>query len=102
MAFPEGDFRKALDAFSLHLREMGYVQSWMFMRRKPHQDYDNRPPNAPFSVSITFADMATAQACYDYVSENNEPLRSLHQAVFSKVVKSTASFVLLEEVMPQA
>ena len=100
-AVSEGDFKQAFDSFSLHLREMDYVQNWTFMRRKPHDGYDNRSPNGPFSVSIDFADMATAQACYDYVAANNEPLRSLHRAVFSKVVKSTTSFVLLEEVSPE-
>ena len=100
-AIPEGDFKKAFDSFSLHLHGLGYVQSWSFKRRQPHDGYDNRPPNGSFSVSVNFANMVTAQACYDYVAANNEPLRSLHRAVFSKVVKSTTSFVLLEEVAPQ-
>ena len=93
-----GAYRDALDAFCRHLRDRGYVLSWAFMRRSPHPGYDRNPPETAFHVSIDFPDCATAEACYRYVAADEEPLRTLHRTMNSKVVAATTRFFLFEAV----
>jgi hypothetical protein len=92
---PDG-YRAAFEAFCCHLRDQGYVAGWAFMRRSPHPGYDRDPPETAFAVSIDFPDRARAEACYRYVAADQEPLRTLHRAMNSKVVAATTRFFLLE------
>ncbi|GAB2175499.1 DUF6614 family protein [Dongia sp. agr-C8] len=93
-----GEYRAAFEAFCQHLRGQGYVTGWSFMRRSPHAGYDRRPPGAAYHVGIDFPDRSRAEACYRYVAANDEPLRSLHVAMNTKVVAATTQFFLLEAV----
>jgi hypothetical protein len=92
----DADFRAAYDAFGEHLRSLGYVVSWRFMRRSPHDGYDARPPEQPFYVSMDFPDIEAARACYRYVEADEEPLKTLHRAVNRKV--HTTQFFLCEDI----
>jgi len=93
-----GAYRAAFDAFCLHLQEQGYVTGWSFMRRSPHSGYDRNPPETEHYVSMDFPDRARAEACYRYVAANEEPLRTLHRTMNSKVVPTTTRFFLFEAV----
>ena len=89
-------YRAAFDAFCAHLQEQGYVTRWSFMRRSPHPSYDRNPPESAFYVSIDFPDRAQAEACYRYVAADEEPLRTLHRTMNTKVVPTTTQFFLFE------
>jgi uncharacterized protein DUF6614 len=92
----EVEFRRAFDAFSIHLQQQTLLVGWRFMRRKPHEGYDRLPPATPYYVSVEFSDRAQAEACWAYVEEDAEPLSALHRAVNSKV--RNASFFLCSDV----
>lgn len=56
-----------------------------FMQRQAHDGYNSRPPSTRFYVSMEFMDMDYAQRCWDYIEAKDEPIDSLHTAVFSKI-----------------
>jgi len=93
----EAAYGAAFAAFCRHLQDQGYVRRWQFMRRSPHPGYDRNPPETGFYVAVDFPDRAAAEACYRYVAANEEPLRSLHVAMNSKVVAATTRFFLFED-----
>ena len=80
-----GAFRESFDLFSEHLKATEMVLGCRFMRRQAHDGYNADPPLTQYYVSMEFTDMDYAERCWDYVEENNEPLKSLHTAVFSKI-----------------
>lgn len=84
----EGEFRQSFELFSEHLNATGMVLSCRFMRHQAHDGYNARPPLTHYYVSIEFMDMDYAERCWNYIQENNEPLKSLHTAVFSKIQNS--------------
>jgi hypothetical protein len=91
-----GGYRDAFEAFCHHLQAQGYVTAWSFMRRSPHPGYDRNPPETTYCVSIDFPDRARAEACYRYVAADQEPLRTLHRTMNSKVERTTTRFFLCE------
>lgn len=91
-------YHDAFEAFCRHLQAQGYVTAWSFMRRAPHPGYDRNPPETLYYVSIDFLDRDTAEACYRYVAADEEPLRTLHRTMNSKVVPATTRFFLFEAV----
>jgi hypothetical protein len=91
-------YHAAFDAFCRHLETQGYVTGWSLMRRSPHAGYDRNPPETAFHVRMDFPDRKTAEACYGFVAADEEPLRTLHRGMNSKVVASTTRFFLLESV----
>ncbi|MEM6988724.1 MAG: DUF6614 family protein, partial [Pseudomonadota bacterium] len=48
------DFKAAYDAFSAHLRALGFVHTWRLMRRCPHPGYDTHPPPTEFVADLVF------------------------------------------------
>jgi len=93
-----GAYKAALEAFCIHLREQGYVTGWSLMQRAPHPGYDRNQPETAYYVSIDFPDRDAADACYRYVAADEEPLRTLHRVMNSKVVPTTTRFFLFEAV----
>jgi hypothetical protein len=91
-----GGYQEDFEAFCLHLQEQGYVTRWSFMRRSPHPGYDRNPPETMFYVSVDFPDRERAEACYRYVAADQEPLRTLHRTMNTKVVPTTTRFFLFE------
>lgn len=89
-------FRTAFDAFSQHLKETGFLESWRFLVREPHSGYDARPPDVGFLVEMTFRDADQAERCYAYVEEDREPLQTLHRNVNRQSVDT--HFALYREV----
>ena len=92
----EGEFQRSFELFSAHLKELGMLVSWRFMQHQEHQGYNADPPTTRFYVLNEFTDMQQAEQCWDYVEKNDEPLKSLHSAVFSKIRNS--SFFLASDI----
>jgi hypothetical protein len=88
----ESAFRLAFDAFVAHLVGQGYARCGRLMRRKPLEGFGKRLPDFTFYAAIEFDDLEREQACYDYVAENAEPVRSIHAAMNSQVRSGTAHF----------
>jgi hypothetical protein len=90
----EEEFFPAFEAFYQHLKEMGFVRSYRMMRRQPLEGFGAPLPNFDYHVEIEFPSLDEDQACYDYVKEDKEPVRSLHRAMNSKVRRESAHFFL--------
>ena len=89
----EEEFFSALRAFYQHLHDVGYARGCRCLKRLPLAGFGHRLPDFDFQVIIEFADADTEAACYDYVRRNQEPVRSLHLAMNSKVAEG-AQFYL--------
>ena len=88
----EGDFKKALEEFCAHLQKECYVIDWRWMRQiVPPGPSFPRPTQKQF-VIFEFVDEAAEQRCFDYVALNEEPIRTLHRAMNSKVERGSAMF----------
>ena len=84
----EGDFRRSFELFSEHLQANIMVLGCRLMRHQAHDGYNARPPSTQYYVSIEFTDMDSAERCWNYIEKNDEPQKSLHNAVFSKIQNS--------------
>lgn len=92
----EADFHAAFAAFGGHLKACELATSWRMMRRQEHAGYDNGPPQTRYYLSVEFKDVEQSERCWSYVEKNDEPLRSLHQNMNSKV--HNARFFLCSDV----
>ena len=88
----ESDFHEAFVSLSEHLQDSGMMLNWRCMRHQPHDGYNANEPPTTHYVSIEFQDMSMAEECWRLIEDGREPLKSLHQAVFSKV-RNTAFFL---------
>ncbi len=88
----EEEFRQSFDQFSEHLINRRIMTSGRFMRHQEHDGYNARAPATQYYVSIEFADMHQAEKCWALIEAADEPLKSLHNAVFSKI-ENTAFFL---------
>jgi hypothetical protein len=89
----EQEFLPAFESFYRHLHEKGYVSGYQIMRRQPLEGFGAPLPNFEYDIAIEFPSLEQDQACYEYVKKNEEPIRSLHRAMNSKV-KPDAYFFL--------
>jgi len=88
----EREFRKALEDLCGHLQEQCYVIDWRWMRQIiPPGPAFPRPTQTQF-VAFEFLDEESEQRCYEYVALNEEPIRTLHRAMNSKVERGSAMF----------
>jgi hypothetical protein len=81
----EQEFLPAFESFYRHLHEKGYVCGYHLMRRQPLEGFGAPLPSFDYSIAIEFPSLEQDQACYEYVKKNEEPIRSLHRAMNSKV-----------------
>jgi hypothetical protein len=88
--------RETYERFAEHLRDIGQLSGWRFLRRHPHDCYNADPPFETYLVAMEFDDLAQANAAYARVAENTEPCDALHRAVFSKI--RSRRFVLYADV----
>ncbi len=88
----EGVFRESFVSLSEHLQSSGMLHNWRCMRHQPHDGYNANQPLTSHYISIEFLDMDQAERCWHCIEGNVEPLKSLHQAVFSRV-RNTSFFL---------
>ena len=81
----EQAFEVAYERFAEHLRDMGLLIGWRFLRRHPHDCYNSNPLPETYLVAMEFTDLPQADASYAYVDEDAEPVGALHRDVFSKI-----------------
>jgi hypothetical protein len=90
----EAEFLLAFDAFYSHLVERGYARSYRVLRRQPLEGFGNTLPPFEYLAEVEFPSLKEDQACYEYVKRNDEPVRSLHRAMNSKVRHGSEDFFL--------
>jgi hypothetical protein len=90
----EQEFLTAFDAFYNHLVTMGFARGYRIMQRQPLEGFGKSLPEFEYHAEIEFAGLAEDQACYEYVKRNEEPIRSIHRAMNSKVKNGSADFFL--------
>jgi hypothetical protein len=88
----EEEFRQSFDQFSEYLIDLRMVVSGRFMRHQEHDGYNARAPLTQYYVSVEFADMHQAEECWALIEAAAEPLKSLHNAVFS-TIENTVFFL---------
>jgi hypothetical protein len=88
----EHDFRAAFEAFVDHLTEVGFASGGRLMHRTPLAQFGKPLPEFQYYAAIMFLNPEREQACYDYVAENAEPVRSIHRAMNSLVRPQSSYF----------
>lgn len=83
----EEEFFPTLRGFCQHLKDIGYARGFRCSRRLPLQGFGDQLPDFDYHVMVEFADADAEAACYNYVRQNGEPVRSLHLAMNSKVLR---------------
>jgi len=90
----EAEFLRAFDAFYSHLVEMRYARGYRILRRQPLEGFGNTLPRFEYHAEVEFPSLEEDRACYEYVKRNDEPVRSLHRAMNTKVKRGSADFFL--------
>jgi hypothetical protein len=90
----EAEFLSAFEAFYNHLIEMGFARGYRIMRRHPLEGFGKTLPSFEYHAEVEFPGLEEDSACYEYVKRNEEPVRSLHRAMNSKVRRGSADFFL--------
>ena len=90
----EGEFLPAFQAFYSHLVEMGFARGYRIMRRQPLEGFGKTLPDFQYHAEVEFPSLTEDNACYEYVKRNEEPVRSLHRTMNSKVKRGSADFFL--------
>jgi hypothetical protein len=90
----EQEFLSASEAFFGHLEERGFVRGHRVMRRQRLDGFGAALPDFEYHVEIGFPNLEQELACYNYVKRNEEPVRSLHRAMNSKVKRGSEYFFL--------
>jgi hypothetical protein len=81
----EQEFRRCFDLFAEHMAATNGVQHSRFMRHEPHDGYNSDPPATKYYVAMEFPDMECAERCWTCIEKADEPTRSLHADVFSRI-----------------
>lgn len=89
-------FKPAVDEFSQHLRDEGYLLSWRIWRRARHDGYDSNSPDLEVMIEMTFVDHAAAVESWEYVERWLKPMQGLHIASNAQI--RDPFFVLMNEV----
>ncbi len=95
-ACSDTDFQLNIDSFTRHLVEKNLLVSSRFMKRQAHPGYNADAPSAPYYLAMEFTDMEQAEICWTYIESDEEPVKTLHNAVKSCVRDS--SFFLCRDV----
>ena len=90
----EPEFLSAVAVFYDHLVEVGFASAYRIMRRQPLDDFGKSLPDFEYCAELEFPSLERDRACYEYVKRNQEPVRSLHHAMNSKVRRGAADFFL--------
>jgi hypothetical protein len=64
------------------------------MRRQRLDGFGAALPDFDYHVEIGFPSLDQELACYNYIKGNEEPVRSLHRAMNSKVKRGSEYFFL--------
>ncbi|HUB15772.1 MAG TPA: hypothetical protein VMB34_27750 [Acetobacteraceae bacterium] len=73
----EARFRAAFEAFVAHLVGAGYPSGGRLMRHTSSTGLDGELPPCTYYAAITFRSLEREPACYDYVAQNAELVRTL-------------------------
>lgn len=91
------DFQYFLKDFTEHLLDQDLLVSSRFMQRQAHEGYNATAPQVPYYLAIEFSDMTQAQACWEYMESDIEPIKNLHTKITSSICNS--SFFLCSDIV---
>lgn len=89
----EEEFLPTLKAFYDHFIEIGFASEYRILRREALEGFGRTLPEFTYRGALIYPDMEREQAAYEYVKQNDEPVRLLHHAMNSKVKRSADFFV---------
>ena len=89
----EEEFLPTLKAFYEHFIEMGFASGYRILRREVLEGFGRTLPAFTYRGALIYPDIESERAAYAYVQQNDEPVRSLHHAMNSKVARSADFFV---------
>ena len=87
------EFLPTLKAFFEHFIDQGFAPEYLILKREVLDGFGKTPPAFTYPGALVYRDMEREQAAYEYVKQNDEPVRSLHHAMNTKVKQSADFFV---------
>jgi hypothetical protein len=91
----EAEFLPTLHAFYNHFIAIGFATSYRILRRVPLEGFGKTLPAFTYRGELQYPNLEQEQAAYEYVKKDEEPIRSLHRTMNTKV-KPGADFFLEE------
>jgi hypothetical protein len=77
----------------LHFIDQGFASEYLILKRQVLDGFGKTLPAFTYRGELVYRDMEREQAAYEYVKQNDEPVRSLHHAMNTKVKRSADFFV---------
>jgi len=89
----EEEFLPTLKAFFQHFIDQGFASEYLILKREVLNGFGKTLPAFTYRGAVIYRDMEREQAAYEYVKQNDEPVRSLHHAMNTKVKRNADFFV---------
>ena len=89
----EEEFLPTLKAFFEHFIDQGFACEYLILKREVLDGFGKTLPAFTYHGALVYRDMEREQAAYEHVKQNDEPVRSLHHAMNTKVKRSADFFV---------
>jgi len=89
----ETEFLPTIHAFYQHLIDAGFAHAYRVLRRLPLEGFGKTMPPFTYRGELQYSDSEREDAAYAYVKKDEEPIRSLHRAMNSKVQRGADFFL---------
>ena len=89
----EAEFLPTIHAFYQHLIDAGFACAYRVLRRIPLEGFGETLPPFTYRGELQFPNSEREAAAYAYVKKDEEPVRSLHRAMNSKVERGADFFL---------
>jgi len=89
----EAEFLPTIHAFYQHLIDAGFARAFRVLRRIPLEGFGKTLPPFTYRGELQYPDSEREDAAYAYVKKDEEPIRSLHRAMNSKVQQGADFFL---------
>ena len=89
----EAEFLPTILAFYQHLIDAGFARAYRVLRRLPLEGFGKTLPPFTYRGELQYPDSEQEDAAYAYVKKDEEPIRSLHRAMNSKVRREADFFL---------
>ena len=90
----EEEFLPTLIAFYEHFIERGFAIGYRILRREELAGFGKTLPEFSYRGELIYSDLQIEKSAYEYVKQNDEPVRSLHRAMNSQVQRGADFFLV--------
>jgi uncharacterized protein DUF6614 len=89
----EAEFLPTLKTFFEHFIDRGFASEYLILRREVLDGFGKTLPGFTYRGALIYRDLERERAAYEYVMQNEEPVRSLHHPMNSKIKRNADFFV---------